>query len=169
MQAHKAGAHEALMLDPQGWVATCNSTNFFIVRNGEVWTAAPKNIMNGITRRNVLRLCQHAGIPCKELDFSLTQVRWNPPPVDVASLLALELLVHKHGATSLTLGMWCPERVVPTPAKGCSAADCIHCQGFSLCRERLPLQACVCTTAAIASPECQACVCATAAIACPEC
>ncbi len=35
-QANKAGADEALMLDPYGFVATCNSTNFFIVRDGEV-------------------------------------------------------------------------------------------------------------------------------------
>ncbi|GLC75758.1 hypothetical protein PLESTF_001682400 [Pleodorina starrii] len=39
IQANKAGADEALMLDPQGFVATCNSTNFFIVRKGEVYSA----------------------------------------------------------------------------------------------------------------------------------
>ncbi|MBV8974587.1 MAG: aminotransferase class IV, partial [Sinobacteraceae bacterium] len=39
IQATKAGADEALMLDPHGFVATCNSTHFFIVRRGEVWTS----------------------------------------------------------------------------------------------------------------------------------
>nr|MBP6693024.1 aminotransferase class IV [Xanthomonadales bacterium] len=39
IQATQAGADEALMLDPQGFVATCNSTHFFIVRRGEVWTS----------------------------------------------------------------------------------------------------------------------------------
>lgn len=39
IQALKAGADEALMLDPTGAVATCNATNFFIVRSGEVWTS----------------------------------------------------------------------------------------------------------------------------------
>ena len=39
IQAYTAGADEALMLDPHGFVATCNSTHFFIVRKGEVWTS----------------------------------------------------------------------------------------------------------------------------------
>ncbi|PRW33103.1 branched chain amino acid aminotransferase [Chlorella sorokiniana] len=74
IQALKVGADEALMLDPQGFVATCNSTNFFCVRKGEVWVPSPKHQMNGITRQNVLALCRREGIPCRELDFSLTQV-----------------------------------------------------------------------------------------------
>ena len=49
-QALKAGADEALMLDINGAVATCNSTNFFIVKNGEVHTSTGMYCMNGITR-----------------------------------------------------------------------------------------------------------------------
>jgi len=74
IQAAQAGADEALMLDPAGFVATCNSTNFFIVRAGEVWTATPKHIMPGITRAVTLELCREHGIPARELDFSLTSV-----------------------------------------------------------------------------------------------
>lgn len=74
IQGQKAGADEALMLDPHGFVATCNSTNFFIVRNGEVWTPTTKYQLHGITRQNVINLCHKNGIPCKELDFSLTKV-----------------------------------------------------------------------------------------------
>lgn len=74
IQANKAGADEALMLDPHGFVATCNSTNFFIVRKGEVWAPMAKYQMPGITRANVLKLCRSAGIPARELDFTLTQV-----------------------------------------------------------------------------------------------
>jgi len=74
IQATKAGADEALMLDPQGFVATCNSTHFFIVRHGEVWTSSGKYCIAGITRANVLRLCRAAGIPAFEKDFSLTDV-----------------------------------------------------------------------------------------------
>ncbi|KAI3431784.1 hypothetical protein D9Q98_010538 [Chlorella vulgaris] len=74
IQANAAGADEALMLDPCGFVATCNSTNFFIVRKGEVWAPTTKYQMPGITRSKVLQLCRQAGIPCRELDFSLTQV-----------------------------------------------------------------------------------------------
>ena len=36
LQANKVGVEESLMLDPHGFVATCNSVNFFIVRKGEV-------------------------------------------------------------------------------------------------------------------------------------
>ena len=74
IQATKAGADEALMLDPHGFVATCNSTHFFIVRRGEVWTSSGKYCLAGITRANVLRVCRENGIPAYEKDFSLTEV-----------------------------------------------------------------------------------------------
>jgi branched-chain amino acid aminotransferase len=74
IQAIAAGADEALMLDPHGFVATCNSTHFFIVRKGEVWTSSGDYCLGGITRSNVLRACSEAGIPCFEKNFSLTEV-----------------------------------------------------------------------------------------------
>ena len=74
IQATKAGADEALMLDPHGFVATCNSTHFFIVRKGEVWTSSGKYCLGGITRSTVLRLCRENDIPAFEKDFSLTDV-----------------------------------------------------------------------------------------------
>jgi branched-chain amino acid aminotransferase len=73
IQATKAGADEALMLDPHGFVATCNSTHFFIVRRGEVWTSSGDYCLAGITRANVLRLCRENGIPAFERNFSLTE------------------------------------------------------------------------------------------------
>lgn len=74
IQAQKAGYDEALMLDPHGFVATCNSTHFFIVRKGEVWTSTGKYCLGGITRGNVIGLCREHGIPVYEKDFSLTDV-----------------------------------------------------------------------------------------------
>jgi branched-chain amino acid aminotransferase len=74
IQATKAGADEALMLDPHGFVATCNSTHFFIVRKGEVWTSTGMYCLGGITRANVLRVCRDNGIPAFEKSFSLTDV-----------------------------------------------------------------------------------------------
>jgi branched-chain amino acid aminotransferase len=62
------------MLDPHGFVATCNSTHFFIVRRGEVWTSSGDYCLGGITRSNVLRVCAEAGIPAREKNFSLTDV-----------------------------------------------------------------------------------------------
>jgi branched-chain amino acid aminotransferase len=73
IQATKAGADEALMLDPHGFVATCNSTHFFIVRRGEVWTSSGDYCLAGITRANVLRVCREEGIPAYEKNFSLTE------------------------------------------------------------------------------------------------
>jgi branched-chain amino acid aminotransferase len=62
------------MLGPHGFVATCNSTHFFIVRGGEVWTSSGDYCLLGITRANVLQVCREAGIPAFEKNFSLTQV-----------------------------------------------------------------------------------------------
>jgi branched-chain amino acid aminotransferase len=74
LQALEAGADEALMLDPTGAVATCNATNFFVVRRGEVWTSTGHYNLNGITRRMVIELCKSDSIPVSERPFSLTEV-----------------------------------------------------------------------------------------------
>jgi branched-chain amino acid aminotransferase len=74
IQAVQAGADEGLMLDPHGFVATCNSTHFFIVRKGEVWTSSGRYCLGGITRGLVLEVARDAGIPALEKDFSLTDV-----------------------------------------------------------------------------------------------
>jgi len=74
IQATQAGADEALMLDSHGFVATCNSTHFFIVRKGEVWTSSGKYCLGGITRALTLEIAREAGIAAIEKDFSLTDV-----------------------------------------------------------------------------------------------
>ena len=78
IQAYTAGADEALMLDPHGFVATCNSTHFFVVKGTaaepEVWTSDGRFCLGGITRGNVLRVCREAGITARETTFSLTDV-----------------------------------------------------------------------------------------------
>ena len=74
IQAALAGADEALMLDPHGFVATCNSTHFFIVRKGEVWTSTGDYCLGGITRGLVIEVGRDAGIPVFERNFSLTDV-----------------------------------------------------------------------------------------------
>lgn len=74
IQAIEAGADEALMLDPLGFVATCNSTHFFIVRRGEVWTSTGDYCLGGITRGNIIEICRDQGIAIFEKNFSLTDV-----------------------------------------------------------------------------------------------
>ena len=74
IQAEKAGADEALMLDPLGFVNTTNSCNFFIVRKNQVWTSTGDYCMNGITREKVIDICVKNNIPVYEKNFSLTDV-----------------------------------------------------------------------------------------------
>jgi branched-chain amino acid aminotransferase len=74
IQALEAGADEALMLDVNGFVSTCNATNFFMVTNGEVWTSTGQYCMNGITRHNIIRVCRENNIPVYEKNFSLFDV-----------------------------------------------------------------------------------------------
>ncbi len=74
IQAINAGADEALMLDPRGFVASCNSTNFFIVRRGELWTSTGAYSFKGITQQTVLDAWRAAGGVAKECDFTLAQV-----------------------------------------------------------------------------------------------
>jgi len=69
--AQKAGADEALMLDVHGFVNTTNACNFFIVKNGAVWTSTGDYCMNGITRQKVIDLCRANDIPIFERNFSL--------------------------------------------------------------------------------------------------
>ena len=66
VDAASKGGDEGLMLDPSGNVATCNSTHFFAVRNGEVWTSTGEHCLDGITRRKVQELCHTNGIPAFE-------------------------------------------------------------------------------------------------------
>jgi branched-chain amino acid aminotransferase len=74
IQAMEAGADEALMLDDRGFIATCNSTHFFIVRKGELWTSAGGYCLGGITRGATLRAARREGVPAFEKDFSLFDV-----------------------------------------------------------------------------------------------
>jgi branched-chain amino acid aminotransferase len=74
IQAIHAGADEALMLDPRGFVASCNSTNFFIVRSGELWTSTGSYSFKGITQRNVIEAWVADGGVVRECDFTLAQV-----------------------------------------------------------------------------------------------
>jgi len=74
IQAYKAGADEALMLDDSGFVASCNATNFFCVRGGVVLTSDGHGCFNGITRAQVIGLCEREGIALRQGAFTLSEV-----------------------------------------------------------------------------------------------
>lgn len=71
LQAEQAGADEALMLDPHGFVNTTNACNFFIVRKGAVWTSTGDYCMNGVTRQKVIDICRANAMPVFEKNYSL--------------------------------------------------------------------------------------------------
>ena len=74
LEAIEAGADEALMLDPNGCVSSCNATNFFWVKDGRVMTSTGDYCFNGVTRANVIALCRHQGVPITLGDFELDDV-----------------------------------------------------------------------------------------------
>ncbi|MAV96998.1 MAG: aminotransferase class IV, partial [Candidatus Marinimicrobia bacterium] len=74
IEAEKMGVDEGLMLDPNGNVSTCNSTNFFMISNKEVWTSNGEYCLNGVTRSTVINICKQNQIPIKEREFSVQDV-----------------------------------------------------------------------------------------------
>ena len=86
IQAIDAGADEALMLDPHGFVASCNSTNFFVVRNGELWTSTGRYNFKGITRGKIVAIARDHGMPVHEKDFTLAET-WSADEAFVTGTL----------------------------------------------------------------------------------
>lgn len=74
IQANAAGADDALMLDPRGFVAETNATHVFLVADGRVRTPHTHHCPEGITRDTVLRICRAADVPHEVCDLSLTDV-----------------------------------------------------------------------------------------------
>ena len=74
IEADKMGVDEGLMLDPEGYVSTCNSTNFFMIKSNEVWTSNGQHCLNGVTRHCVIDICKKKQIPIKEKQFSINEV-----------------------------------------------------------------------------------------------
>ena len=75
LEAIAAGADEALMLDPSGFVSSCNATNFFFVADGEVRTSSGRFCFNGVTRGNVIELCREHGLPIRLGEFPLAEAQ----------------------------------------------------------------------------------------------
>src|SRR2546423_4877586 len=73
IEANRAGADDALMLDPRGFVAETNATHLFLVTAGAVVTPRTVACPEGITRATVLDLCRADGIPHEQRDVSLME------------------------------------------------------------------------------------------------
>ncbi len=74
IEANNAGADEGIMLDVNGNVATCNSTNFFIVKNNEIWTSTGKYCLPGITRQAIINICKENNLKIFERNFLMNDV-----------------------------------------------------------------------------------------------
>jgi branched-chain amino acid aminotransferase len=65
IEANDAGVPEAIMLNGEGNVAECTSDNIFIVRESQVQTPTTADgILDGVTRRLLIELCEKLSIPC---------------------------------------------------------------------------------------------------------
>ena len=69
IEADRLGGDEGLMRDMHGYVSTCNSTNFFIVRGSEVLTSTGEYCLNGVTRGAIIDLCRANNIDVLEKNF----------------------------------------------------------------------------------------------------
>jgi len=71
IEANKAGADDAIMLDLRGFVAETNATHLFLVRQGAVATSRVVACPEGITRATVLEICAAEKITCHETDLTM--------------------------------------------------------------------------------------------------
>jgi len=74
IDAHRKGGDEGLMLDPHGYVSTCNSTHFFMVKDNSVLTSTGDFCLHGVTRQNIIDICKTKSIPIYEKNFTLSDV-----------------------------------------------------------------------------------------------
>lgn len=66
MEARQSGFEDALMLDAQGYVAECSTSNIFMLRRGKITTPEPTNILEGITRDTIMTFARDRGLPVEE-------------------------------------------------------------------------------------------------------
>ncbi len=62
----RLGFDEAILMDPQGYVAECTGENIFIVRSGKLYTPPTSTILEGITRRCAMQLAADLGYVVQE-------------------------------------------------------------------------------------------------------
>ncbi len=99
IQAAEKGGDEGLMMDPHGFVSTCNSTHFFMVKEGEVWTSSGDYCLEGITRAKVIELCLNNGIPLSKRDFTFEDVNSAEEAFVTGTFAGLTPVVSFDGST----------------------------------------------------------------------
>ena len=73
-ESQRAGFDEAIMLDPQGYVAECTGENIFVVRDGDIYTVPRASILEGITRDSLIKVAEDMGYRVIEEQISRDQL-----------------------------------------------------------------------------------------------
>lgn len=73
-EALAAGADEALLLDPEGYVAEGSGENIFIVRDGVIYTPELTSCLDGITRRTLIQIAEDQGYKVVEKRITRDEV-----------------------------------------------------------------------------------------------
>ena len=74
IEANKLGYDEGIMNDMHGFISTCNSTNLFFIKNGQIITSTGQYCLNGITRSKTIEVCKKNNISCHEKDFTFEDI-----------------------------------------------------------------------------------------------
>jgi len=75
MEAKKKKAIEVLLIDKDGNILECTTSNFFAVKNNEILTPPTGKILEGITRKVVIEICKKYGIKIIEREIQSEEIR----------------------------------------------------------------------------------------------
>ena len=73
-ESERLGFQEAIMLDPQGFVAECTGENLFVVRDGKIFTPSTAPVLEGITRHSLTTIANDLGYSVSEAPISRDQL-----------------------------------------------------------------------------------------------
>jgi branched-chain amino acid aminotransferase len=73
-ESQRLGFEEAIMLDPQGYIAECTGENLFLVRKGRIITPSTAPVLEGITRSSIFTIATDIGYEVLEQPVSRDQL-----------------------------------------------------------------------------------------------
>ncbi|MCI0554420.1 MAG: branched-chain amino acid transaminase [Anaerolineae bacterium] len=73
-ESERLGFQEAIMLDPQGYIAECTGENLFMVRKGKIFTPSTAPVLEGITRQSIYTIANDLGYEVTEAPISRDQL-----------------------------------------------------------------------------------------------
>jgi len=73
-ESERNGFQEAILLDPQGYIAECTGENLFMVRDGKIITPSTAPVLEGITRQSIYTIAKDLGYEVIEMPVSRDQL-----------------------------------------------------------------------------------------------